>query len=164
MDAKTLLADQLQIHAKAFLKGLTDTPEEIFAITPPAGGHSVAWHALHIADWQRILISPGLKGVQAGETFAHLGWEESDFARSVFGASPASESDPKDHILEHVRAELERGVQDIMVASDDQLHSRVQTPMGERVVLSMIQTQIRHIPYHWGQAMMTRLQLSRAKL
>ena len=164
MDAKTLLADQLQIHIKAFLKGLTDTPEELFAITPPAGGHSVAWHALHIADWQRILVSPGLMGVKPDEKFSYLGWEESDFAKSVLGASPASESDPKDRVLEYVRSELERGVQDIMAANDDQLHAKVQTPMGERVVLSMIQTQIRHIPYHWGQAMMTKLQLSRAKL
>ncbi len=164
MDVKTLLAEQLQNHNKAFLKGLTDTPEELFVITPPAGGHSVAWHALHIADWQRILISPGLNGVQAAETFAYLGWEESDFARSVFGASPASESDPKDRILEHLRSELERGVRDVMAANDEELHAKVQTPMGERVVLSMIQTQIRHIPYHWGQVMMTKLQLSRAKL
>jgi len=44
------LIDQLTNHSKAFLKGLEGVPEEVFSLDPPAGGHSPAWHALHIAE------------------------------------------------------------------------------------------------------------------
>jgi hypothetical protein len=39
MDAQTFAANQLENHAKSFLKALTETPEEHFFSDPPAGGH-----------------------------------------------------------------------------------------------------------------------------
>jgi DinB superfamily len=164
MDGKTVLIDQLTNHSKAFLKGLEGVPDEIFNLEPPAGGHSVAWHALHIADWQRILVSPELAGVDPGARFAYLGWEDRDWSKAVLGTSPAAHAEPKARILEYVRTELERGPRDILNATDAQLQANVTTPMGERAVWTMLTGQVRHIAYHWGQAMMTSSQLSRASL
>ncbi len=164
MDGKTVLMDQLTNHSKAFLKGLDGVPDELFSLEPPAGGHSVVWHALHIADWQRIMVSPGLEGVKPSATFAYLGWEDRDWTKAVLGLSPAKHTDPKARILEYLRFELERGSRDILNATEAQLHANVSTPMGERAVWTMLTGQVRHIAYHWGQAMMTNSQLSRASL
>ena len=164
MDGKTVLIDQLKNHAQAFLKGLEDVPDELFSSEPPAGGHSVAWHALHIADWQRILIPAGLENISPDSRFAYLGWEDRDWSKAVLGSSPAAHTDPKARILEYVSAELERGPRDIQDATDAQLQSKVITPMGERVVWSMLTGQVRHIAYHWGQAMMVKSQLAHATL
>lgn len=164
MDGKTVLIDQLTNHSKAFLKGLEGVPEELFGLDPPAGGHSVAWHALHIADWQRVLIPPGLTGVDLNARFAYLGWEDRDWSKAVLGPSPSAHTDPKARILEYLTSELECGPREILNATDAQLQAKVLTPMGERVVWTMLTSQVRHIAYHWGQAMMTNAQLSRANL
>ena len=164
MDGKTVLLEQLKNHAQAFLKGLEGVPDELFGLEPPAGGHSVAWHALHIGDWQRILVPPGLESVDPNERFAYLGWEDRDWSKAVLGESPAALTDPKVRILEYVGLELERGQADILNVSDAQLQARVSTPMGERVVWTMVTGQVRHIAYHWGQAMLVKSQLAHARL
>jgi DinB superfamily len=161
MDAQTFAANQLENHAKSFLKALNETPEEHFFTDPPAGGHSVAWHALHTADWNRVLVSPKLEGVNASERFAYLGWEDKPWQLAVFGESPASLTDSKAKILEFVTHEFERGVQAIRDAKPAQLEVKVPTPTGEREVMSMIVGQIRHMAYHWGQAKMVALQLAK---
>ncbi len=161
MNAQTFAANQLENHAKSFLKALTDTPEEHFFSDPPAGGHSVAWHALHTADWNRVLVSPGLEGVGIDTRFAYLGWEDKPWQLAVFGISPVSITDGKAKILEFVTAEFERGVQTVRDAKPAQLEAKVPTPTGEREVMSMIVGQIRHIAYHWGQAKMVAMQLAK---
>jgi hypothetical protein len=161
MDAQTFAANQLENHAKSFLKTCYETPEAHFHTDPPAGGHSVAWHALHTADWNRVLVSPKLAGVAPETRFAYLGWEDKPWALAVFGTGPASLSDSKAKILEFVSAEFERGVQDIRNASAVQLEQKVPTPTGEREVMGMIIGQIRHVAYHWGQAKMVAMQLAK---
>ncbi len=161
MDAQTFAANQLENHVKSFLKALFDTSEEHFFTDPPAGGHSVAWHALHTADWNRVLVSPKLEGVKITERFAYLGWEDKPWAIAVSGASPVSLTDSKAKILEFVTAEFERGVQDVRDASPAQLEAKVPTPTGEREVMGMIIGQIRHVAYHWGQAKMVAMQLAK---
>jgi hypothetical protein len=161
MDAQTFAANQLENHAKSFLKALNETPEEHFFTDPPAGGHSVAWHALHTADWNRVLISPKLVGVLPETRFAYLGWEDKPWQMAVFGTGLISISDSKAKILEFVTAEFERGVQEVRDANPAQLEAKVPTPTGEREVMSMIVGQIRHIAYHWGQAKMVAMQLAK---
>ncbi len=161
MDAQTFAANQLENHAKSFLKCLNETPEEDFHTDPPAGGHSVAWHALHTADWNRVLVSPKLEGVASETHFAYLGWEDKPWALAVFGEGPASVTDSKARILEFVTSEFERSVQDIRSASPAQLEQKIPTPTGEREVMSMIIGQIRHMAYHWGQAKMVAMQLAK---
>ncbi len=161
MDAQTFAANQLENHAKSFLKALNETPEEHFFSDPPAGGHSVAWHALHTADWNRVLVSPKLEGVNPETRFAYLGWENQPWSMAVFGTSPVSITDSKAKILEFVTQEFERAVQDIRDASPNQLEVKVPTPTGEREVMTMIVGQIRHMAYHWGQAKMVSMQLAK---
>ena len=79
MNAKQFVLDQMGNHIKSFLKGISETPEDLFNISPAAGGHSVAWHALHISDWNRILVPANCADV-TGQTFAYLGWEDKDWA------------------------------------------------------------------------------------
>jgi hypothetical protein len=161
MDAQTFAANQLENHAKSFIKCLNETPEEHFHLEPPAGGHSVAWHALHTADWNRILVSPNLEGVGPETRFAYLGWEDKPWAVAVSGTGPVNIGDSKAQILEFVTGEFERGVRDIRVANAAQFERKVPTPTGEREVMSMIVGQIRHVAYHWGQAKMVALQLAK---
>ncbi len=161
MDAQTFAANQLENHAKSFLKALTETPEEHFFSNPPAGGHSVAWHALHTADWNRVLVSPKLEGVSIDTRFAYLGWEDKPWQLAVFGEGPVSLTDSKAKILEFVTQEFERGVQAIRDVNPSQLEVKVPTPTGEREVMSMIIGQIRHMAYHWGQAKMVAMQLAK---
>jgi DinB superfamily len=157
------IVDQMGNHAKSFLKGLQDTPEDLFNLEPPAGGHSVAWHALHILDWNRILVPPNMQSV-TGQTFAYLGWEDKDWAKGVLGPSLASVTDGKTRILEVVALDFERGLRDVAAATDAQLEAKVVTPTGERPIVGMLTGQIRHVPYHWGQLKMTASQLERARL
>jgi hypothetical protein len=127
-------------------------------VTHPLG---VTWHALHTADWNRVLVSPNLKGVNPATRFAYLGWEDKPWATAVFGEGPVSLTDSKAKILEFVTQEFGRGVQDIRDASPTQLEAKVPTPTGEREVMSMIVGQIRHMAYHWGQAKMVFMQLAK---
>jgi DinB superfamily len=108
VDAASFIAEQLGRNNKIFLKTLEDFPEGLFHTDLPAGGHSVAWHALHIADWTRILVPAKLEDVSSELRFAYLGWEDAAFAQPVLGDSPAMHVNSKADILEYVKSELER--------------------------------------------------------
>lgn len=162
MNAKQFVLDQMGNHIKSFLKGMQETPEDLFNLEPVAGGHSVAWHALHITDWNRVLVPANCADV-TGQTFAYLGWEDKDWAKAVSGPSLASVTDGKTKITEVVTLEFERGLRDIEAATDVQLEATVITPTGGRPIMGMWTGQIRHIPYHWGQLKMTATQLEKAR-
>jgi hypothetical protein len=163
MDAKQFVLDQMGFNVKAFLKALTDTPEDCFNLEPVSGGHAVAWHALHIMDWNRIQVSPSRNDVD-GQTFTYLGWEEKEWVKNVFGPSLANVNDGKTRILEVVTLELERGLHEIETISDARLEGNFMTPYGERPILEMLTRQTRHIPYHLGQVKLIALQLEHGQL
>jgi hypothetical protein len=158
VNLKAFVLDQMGFNVKAFLKALTDTPEDCFNLEPVSGGHAVAWHALHILDWNRIQVSPSRSNME-GQTFAHLGWEEKEWVKNVFGPSLANVNDGKTRILEVVTLELERGLHEIETISDARLEENFMTPYGERPILEMLTRQTRHIPYHLGQVKLIALQL-----
>jgi hypothetical protein len=85
MDAKTVLVEQMTRATKVFLKTLEEFPEDKFHSDLPSGGNSVAWNALHLADWAQILVPSKLENVDTNLKFAYLGWEDADFAKAVFG-------------------------------------------------------------------------------
>jgi uncharacterized damage-inducible protein DinB len=157
-----LLVDQMTRGSKAFLKALDEFPEDHFQIEPTAGGHSAAWHALHVADWTRVLVPAKLENLEANARFTYLGWESADFAKNVFGDSPAMHTDSKARILEYLRGELERAGSDVQNATEAQLEAKIIVPMGERKILANIQGQIQHVPYHYGQVRLTAKQWGRA--
>jgi uncharacterized damage-inducible protein DinB len=159
MTITALLAEQMSRHAKTFLKALEEFPEAQFHTDLPAGGHSAAWHALHIADWTRILVPAGLVDVPGDARFSYLGWEDAAFAQKNLGDSPAMLSSSKPEILEYLGVELERATRDVTAMDDTRLEERIVVPMGERVVKAILLTQIGHVPYHYGQMRMNLKQL-----
>jgi uncharacterized damage-inducible protein DinB len=159
MDAKTLLVEQMTRGAKVFLKALEDFPEEKFHADLASGGHSVAWHALHIADWTQILVPAHLRDVDSKLRFMYLGWEEADFAKSVYEIGFLTAQSRKSEIIYHVKTQLERAALDLLEADAALLERTVQTPMGERKLLAIIMTHVAHVPYHYGQVKLNAKQL-----
>jgi hypothetical protein len=160
---KAFVLEQMGFNVKAFLKALTDTPEDGFNHEPVSGGHAVAWHALHIMDWNRIQVSPSQNDVY-GQTFAYLGWEKNEWVKNVLGPSLANINDGKTRVLEVVTLELERGLHELETISDARLEGNFMTPYGERPILEMLTRQTRHIPYHLGQVKLITLQLKHRQL
>ncbi len=156
-----LLTDQLARASKAFLKALDEFPEDHFDLESPAGGHSAAWHALHVADWTRVLVPAKLESLDTSARFAYLGWESADFSKSAFGDSPAMHTDGKARMLEYLRGELERAISDVQNVNEARLEAKIIVLMGERKVLANIQGQVQHVPYHYGQVRLLAKQLAR---
>ena len=154
-----LIAEQMTRANKLFLKGLEGFSETSFFIDLPSGGHSAAWHALHIADWTQILVPADFQSIPAGLRLSHLGWEDAAWIANATGPSPANLNDSQDVILEYLRRELERGVETVRIASADRLEAKISTPMGERVVRNLLLTQLGHVPYHYGQVKLNAQQL-----
>ena len=158
-ESLTLIAEQLSRAAKTYLKSLQEFPEAQFFSDLPAGGHSAAWHALHVADWTRILVPTKLESTDLSLRFAYLGWEDAEFSAKVNGSSPANLDDGKTAILEYLQSELERSVKDVQDANGAQLEAKITVPTGERVVRALLLTQVGHVPYHYGQVKLNARQL-----
>jgi hypothetical protein len=159
MDAKTVLVEQMTRGAKAFLKALEEFPESTFHSDLPSGGNSTAWHALHIADWVQIVVPSKLENVDVNLKFAYLGWEETDFAKAVYGLGNITVKSSKAEIIAYTKAHLERAATDLAAADAAKLESTVLTPMGERKLLAIIMTHVAHVPYHYGQIKLNAKQL-----
>jgi hypothetical protein len=162
-DLQAFLVEQLGAQNRTFLKALEAVPEALFSREPAAGGHSAAWHALHVADWNRALLPDGLRDLPDEARFAYLGWEESEFARAAYGEPEVRDTDPKARVLEHVANELERGVRAVAGLEPGRLtnEARLRTVTGERGVLACVAAQLRHVPYHYGQVKLASMQLAR---
>ena len=163
MDFQRFVTEQFESNNRIFLRALENTPEAHFHRAPRGGGHSCAWHALHIAEWTRLLLPAGLEDFDGSARFAYLGWEDATFAKAVFGEPEVRDDAPKNVILEHLAAELERGTRLVAEADAARLtnDAKLKTPMGERGVLTLLTIQVRHVPYHTGQARVSAVQLAR---
>ncbi len=155
-----LIAEQMTRVGKMFLKGLEEFPEATFFTDLPSGGHSAAWHALHIADWTQILVPAGFDSIPQGLRLGHLGWEDAAWIAGTTGPSSVSVTDTRDAILEYLRHQLERGMETVKSGAADRLEAKITTPMGERVVRTLLLTQVGHVPYHYGQVKMNSKQLA----
>jgi uncharacterized damage-inducible protein DinB len=158
-ESLTLIAEQLSRAAKTFLKALEEFPEQTFFTDLPAGGHSAAWHALHIADWTRILVPANLESTDSSLRFAYLGWEDAEFSAKVRGSSPTNLDDGKTAIVHYLKSERERSIKDVQSANAARLEAKIVVPTGERVVRALLLTQIGHVPYHYGQVKLNAKQL-----
>ena len=154
-----LIAEQMTRVNKMFLKGLEEFSDATFFTDLPSGGHSAAWHALHIADWTQILVPADFQSIPQGLRLGHLGWEDAAWIAGATGPSPVSVESSKPEILEYLRHQLERGVETVKSASADRLEVKISTPMGERIVRNLLLTQVGHVPYHYGQVKMNAKQL-----
>ena len=156
---RDFLVQQYETELKAFTSALEAVPEDVFGKAPHDGGHSVAWHALHIAEWSRLLV---LQDFTA--SYAHLGWEDRDWTKQLAGATRVREEAGKTAVLVEAQAVFSRVLEDLRDFSDEALAGSSRTPFGERPLLGTLGTQLRHTAYHRGQIKLAALQLGRGRL
>ncbi|PYE55924.1 DinB family protein [Deinococcus yavapaiensis] len=149
---KDVLLEQFKTEATAFVKALDGIDDEVFETAPSGGGHSPAWHALHIAEWTRLLLSD-LAGEPAGGTFGFLGWEDQAWVKKLTGPTEATEQDGKPivmYVLNRTFSQI--GVALSALASDRFTpDAKLRTPIGERPLIASVTGTVRHIAYHRGQ-------------
>lgn len=142
------LAEQFRSELELFRAALEQAPGDAFHT--PRMGHSPAWHALHIAEWLRLMVLD-----DRTPTYHHLGWEDNARVQAL-GTQPAPvrETAPREQIL---AALIETGAQVVAwleQAGDSALDGEVfsaATPSGTRPRRLALGMQLRHVGYHRGQ-------------
>lgn len=149
---KDVLLENFRTEASAFVKALEAVPEERFAAAPAGGGHSPAWHALHIAEWTRMLLSD-LGGEPARGPFAFLGWENAEWTKSLFGEGEAREDEGKPTVLFIVNRTFTQIAIDLgnLTEANFEPDAKLRTPLGERPLVTTVLGSVRHMAYHRGQ-------------
>jgi uncharacterized damage-inducible protein DinB len=150
--SRSLLTDALSAEFQAFGDVLSGCPAAQFN-TPPQHGHSASWHALHVMDWTRAIIQPGLKGANPELTYGYLGFEDQPWAQAVTGPTLAQESDSKDVIPEAVRGVFEAALDAIRQAPEERFsNSAIFDALKKpRPVLESLLYHATHTAYHRGQ-------------
>lgn len=152
-DARALILYSLKAEFQAFQEVLRECPEKMFG-QRPSWGHSAAWHALHVMDWTRCIIQPGLLGVNPALTYGYLGFEQEDWARAVTGPTLAQEQDGKEAVLAVVQAVFEQALEDILNAPAERFSPQAtfEAIKKPRPVLESLLYHATHMAYHRGQA------------
>ncbi|WP_293910935.1 DinB family protein [Deinococcus sp.] len=151
-DVRSLVTAALAAEFRAFGDVLSGCPAEHFN-TPPRSGHTAAWHALHVMDWTRAMIQPGLLGADPELTYGYLGFEDQPWAQAVSGPTLAREQDSKDVILEAVQGVLTDALEAIQAAPDGRFTSEAMwgALKKPRPVLESLLYHATHTAYHRGQ-------------
>ena len=149
---RELVVAALATEFQAFEASLQSCPAEGFA-ERPSYGHTVAWHALHVMDWTRCMIQPGLTGVNPALTYGYLGFESEPWAQAVSGPTLASEKDNKDIILAAVQYTFAEALTALHGAPDERFDSdAIWTAIKKpRPVLESLMYHVAHTAYHRGQ-------------
>ncbi|GGK96571.1 DinB family protein [Deinococcus radiotolerans] len=142
------LAEQFCSELELFRAALEQAPGDAFHT--PRMGHSPAWHALHIAEWLRLMVLD-----DRTPNYHHLGWEDNARVQAL-GTQPApvGESDPKGRILAALDDTGTQVVAWLEQADDSALDGEVfsaATPSGTRPRRLALGMQLRHVGYHRGQ-------------
>lgn len=148
-----LLIDTLEAEFRAFLEQLEACPAALLS-RQPWQGHSVAWHALHVMDWTRCVIQPGLQGVNPVLTYSYLGFEQQTWARAVYGPTLAYEQDSKEKIVSALRGVFfGEALEAVRQAPHERFSPEASwtTLKQPRPVLAGLTYHIRHVAYHRGQ-------------
>ncbi|CAM3320638.1 DinB family protein [Deinococcus saxicola] len=156
-DARALILYSLDTEFQAFQAVLRECPEKMFG-QRPSWGHSVAWHALHIMDWTRCIIQPGLLGINPALTYGYLGFEQEIWAKAVTGPTLAQEQDGKQPILAAVEDVFEQALKDIRHAPAERFSSQAMFAAIKkpRPVLESLLYHVTHTAYHRGQVILSR--------
>ncbi|MFW8626480.1 DinB family protein [Deinococcus sp. ME38] len=142
------LAEQFRSELEMFRAALDGAQGDEFHTSRL--GHSPAWHALHVAEWMRLMILD-----DRTPNYHHLGWEDNARVQAL-GTQPAPvrESDPREQIL---AALIETGAQVVAwleqadnTTLDGEVFSAA-TPSGTRPRRLALGMQLRHVGYHRGQ-------------
>lgn len=152
---QSFIASGLEAEFRAFLEQLEACATEQFS-TQPAQGHSVAWHALHVMDWTRCVIQPGLQGVNPALAYGYLGFEQEAWVQAVYGPTLAHEQDSKEKILAALRSVFEEALSAVRTAPAERFSTTAlwTTLKQPRPVLDGLTYHLRHAAYHRGQVQM----------
>ena len=147
-DLTTFLADQYEAELIAFRASLDSVPEEQFTVVTLS--HAPAWHALHIADWLRLVVLD-----DRTPNYHHLGWEDVAGVQKL-GAQPAvlNEEAGKAAVLARLDEVGARTVAYLRGMTEDDLKGMTfspSAPTGERPRLLALGMHLRHVGYHRGQ-------------
>ena len=151
-EIRRLIGHSLKGEFEAFQEALDQCPERLLSQSP-ASGHSVAWHALHIMDWTRCMIQPGLLGVNPALRYGHLGFETEAWARAVTGPTLAHEQGNADEIKVAVRITFEVALETIWHAPQERFAAEAMwtTLKRPRPVVDGLLYHLIHTAYHRGQ-------------
>lgn len=152
---QSFIASGLEAEFGAFLTQLeTCAPEQFGA--QPGQGHSVAWHALHVMDWTRCVIQPGLQGVNLALTYGYLGFEQEAWTQAVYGPTLAHEQNGKEEILAALRGVFGEALAAVQTAPAERFSTTAlwTTLKKPRPVLDGLTYHLRHVAYHRGQVQM----------
>lgn len=145
---QAFLAGAYEQELAALRAALDAVPDSEFAV--PRLGHSPAWHALHIAEWLRLMVLD-----DRTPNYHHLGWEDNARVQAL-GTQPAPvrETDPREQILAALEQTGAQVVAWLEQAGDTALNGEVfsaATPGGTRPRRLAFGMQLRHVGYHRGQ-------------
>ncbi|KQR15711.1 DinB family protein [Deinococcus sp. Leaf326] len=149
---RDFLADALDAEFTVFLAALDRVPAAQFS-QPAYTAHSAAWHALHIADWTRATIRPGLSDAAPALTYGYLGSEAEAWAQAVTGPIVAHETDPRDTVPTAVAAVFRGAVRAVRDAPPERFDpdATFQVLHRLRPVRGSLSSHLRHTAYHRGQ-------------
>ena len=147
-DLSSFLAEQYDAELTAFRTSLEGIPEEAFARSTL--GHAPAWHALHIADWLRLVVLD-----DRTPNYHHLGWEDLERVRQL-GTQPAvlNEDAGKAAVLARLDEIGTQALAYLRGMTEDDLKGVTfspSAPTGERPRLLALGLHLRHVGYHRGQ-------------
>ena len=151
-DVRALILLSLKAEVVAFQEVLRECPERMFA-QQPKWGHSVAWHALHIMDWTRCMIQPGLLGVNPALTYGYLGFETEEWAKAVGGPTLAHEQDSPEMIRNSLQLVFGEALDALEDAPQERFTDQASwtTLKKPKPVLAGLLYHLSHTAYHRGQ-------------
>ena len=147
-DLTTFLAEQYAAELQLFRASLDAVPDEQFNVA--ALSHSPAWHALHIADWLRLVVLN-----DRTPNYHHLVWETVEGIQKL-GLQPAvlNEDAGKAAVLARLDEVGAQAVAFLTAMTPDDLNGMTfspSAPSGERPRLLALGMHLRHVGYHRGQ-------------
>lgn len=152
-DLTSFLAEQYAAELAAFRAALDAVPEEAFGTA--ALSHAPAWHALHIADWLRLVVLN-----DRTPDYHHLGWEDNAHVQSL-GTRPAplNEDTGKAAVLarlDSVGAQALAFLNGMTSEDLDGVTFSPTAPGNERPRLQALGLHLRHVGYHRGQVQLAK--------
>ena len=152
-DLTLFLAEQYEAELKLFRTSLDEVPEESFGTATLS--HAPAWHALHIADWLRLVVLN-----DRTPNYHHLGWETVEGVKKL-GLQPAvlTEDAGKAAVLARLDEIGAQAVAYLHGMADDDLKGMTFSPSapgGERPRRLSLGMQLRHVGYHRGQVQLMK--------
>ena len=152
-DLSNFLAEQYEAELKLFHTSLDEVPADSFETATLS--HAPAWHALHVADWLRLVVLN-----DRTPDYHHLGWETVEGVKKLgLQPAPMNEDAGKAAVLARLDEIGAQAVAYLHGMSDDDLKGMTFSPSapgGERPRRLALGMHLRHVGYHRGQVQLMK--------